>query len=445
MSNYSLTEQDIRHNIKCNTLNGIYSILALNLVTPFIAIIAKNFGADAYQIALLSSLPALMSVISMIPGGIMVDRLREKKLITGIIILATRIFFLVLAIIPELPAAYRSMALVLVYGTMNFPGGLSGVAWQSFIATAIPADRRAQAFASRNKITSITGMMVTLLAGQILRMYNTNTGIFSLLNRFFSLTVSSEIRIYQLFFVVGFCFALLEIYYHMKMKEPLLPVDINEQQHKKSIAESIEKVLTYKPFLLFGACSLLFHFGWQMGWPLFTIYQIDYLGSDGTWISYMSVGGGLAGFLTYPLWSKLAIRKGNNFTVILAAFAIAMSPFLYAISPNLQILLLVNFFMGTAVAGISLVLFNTLLEVVPDEDRTLFIAIYSTVISASAFFSPMVGAYVYKSSNIYLALIIAGSFRLFGSFTFLLRYRYLLSLEGKEDRKEEGKDISIRQ
>ena len=425
MNRFALSESDINHNIKCNTRNGIFAVIALNLVTPFIGILAKTMGADAYEIALLSSLPALMSVISMIPGGIMVDRFQEKKKITGFFIIFTRMFFLFLAITPSLPPTWRVFALILTYGLMNFPGGISNVAWQSFIATAIPAKERAQAFAYRNKITSICGMVVTLLAGQILRLYNRSQG-FELLKKWTGIDISSEVSLYQIFFIFAFGFAILEVYYHMQMKEPKADVADEKNLIKKmNIFTNIKRVFGYKPFVLFGVCSLLFHFGWQMGWPLFTIYQIDYLGAGGTWISYLSVTGGLAAFITYPLWSKIATKKGNNYTVIIASSAIAMSPFLYAISWNLYVLLTVNFFMGAAVAGISLVLFNSLLEVVPDEDRTLYIAIYSTIISISAMFAPMVGAHMYKTFNIYIALCLAGGFRLFGSFSFLLRYKYL--------------------
>ncbi len=433
MSNNVMAEQDVIHNVKCNTKNGIYSVLGMNLVTPFIGFLAKSLGADAYQIALLSSVPALMSVISMIPGGILVDRFQQKKAITGFFILFARFFFLLLALTPSLPASIRVSFLVLIYGLMNFPGGISGVAWQSFISTAIPAQRRAQAFASRNKITSICGMIMTLFAGQILRMYNNNTGLFKYLSTKFNVKLSSEIQIYQVFFGIAFVFALIEVYYHMQMKEPYNNIEKNEDKLSfKKIITSILDIFTHKPFLLFGLCSLLFHFGWQMGWPLFTIYQIDYLNADGTWISYISVTGSLAAFITYPIWSKVVGKKGNNFTVVIATYGIAMSPFLYLVSWNLYVLLFVNFFMGAAVAGINLVLFNTLLEVVPEENKTLCIAIYSTVISISAIFSPMVGAYIYKTfSSIGIALIVAGCFRLFGSTTFLLRYRYLSKVKGE--------------
>ncbi|QNO13651.1 MFS transporter [Alkalicella caledoniensis] len=424
MSKIDLSESDINHNIKCNTRNGIFAVIGMNLVTPFIGILAKTLGADAYEIALLSSLPALMSVISMIPGGIMVDRFQEKKKVTGYVIALTRFFFLLLAITPNLPASWRVFALVLTYGLMNFPGGISNVAWQSFIASAIPAKQRAQAFAYRNKITSICGIIVTLIAGQILRIYNINKG-FPILKRITGVDISSEIMIYQIFFVLACGFAVYEVYYHMKMKEPVVLKTQRELAIKKKLLSNIKTIFKYKPFLLFGICSLLFHFGWQMGWPLFTIYQIDYLGADGTWVSYISVVNGLAAFITYPIWSKVATKKGNNYTVVIATFAIAMSPFLYAISWNLYVLLMVNFFMGTAVAGINLVLFNSLLEVVPDEDRTLYIAIYSTLISISAMLAPMLGAHIYKVFNIYVALCIAGSFRLFGSFSFLMRFKYL--------------------
>ena len=409
-----LSQADINHNYKFNILNGVFATMGMNLVTPFIGVLALNLGASNFQMGLLSSMPPLVGLVAMLPGAFFVDRFATKRKITGIFIFFHRLFFVLLALTPML-TAHQVWFLVCINGLMNFPGSIAGVAWQSFIAGAIPPRERARAFAHRNRLTSLFGISITFLAGQVFRVVpEANLG-----------------TLYQVFFLLAFLFALLEVWFHLQMREAL--VQEGEAMVGPGVIQIFKTILTTKPFVIFCACSLVFHFGWQMAWPLFSIHQVRNLGADETWISIISVVNGGASFLTYGIWQRFIQRRGNHLGVAVATLGISISPFLYAMSSSVIHVVMTNALVGMAIAGINLALFNSLLDAVPDEGRTIYIASYTMLINLSATIAPMVGiALLDKWNNMIIALAIAGTLRLLGSFTFFARYRYLSRQPSKE-------------
>jgi MFS family permease len=169
-----------------------------------------------------------------------------------------------------------------------------------------------------------------------------------------------------------------------------------------------------------------------MAWPLFSIYQVRILGANETWISIISVVNGLGAFISYGFWRRIIEKRGNHFALAIAAMGVSSSPFFYSISSSLYQLLLANALVGIAVAGINLTLFNGLLDAVPEQNRTIFIAAYTMLINVSAVIAPMVGIAILDRWNIVIALLVAGGVRLLGTCTFFLRSKKISRVPGQE-------------
>ena len=106
----------LESNIRVNTLHGITQVMALNMVQPFIGIFAVKLGASNYQIALLSSAPAVVSLLAMIPGARFIDRYPRKKRVTMAFLMAHRTFFLGLACLPFFSASMFRIQTSLISG-----------------------------------------------------------------------------------------------------------------------------------------------------------------------------------------------------------------------------------------------------------------------------------------------------------------------------------------
>ncbi|HSL94211.1 MAG TPA: MFS transporter, partial [Bacillota bacterium] len=362
----------LRNNLRWNNIHGIMSVLSMNMVAPFTGLFAIRLGASDAQIAALSSWPALAGLLSMIPGARLADSRDKKKQLVAFFQLFNRSFFLLLALLPFMvtDTYTRPAVFVVLIALMNIPGAVANVSWQSFIGGVIPAERRAQAFATRNQLMAVCGAAATLIAGRVMNMLAFPVG-------------------FQIMFAVGFALALLERFALLKIVEP---AQVNRkprsplggwQQFRAGLAENPQ-------YWQFGLASLVFHFGWQMAWPLFTKFQIQELGATAVWVSIFSVCSTVGATIAYPLWAKWVNRKGNKFMLIFAALGLAATPLFYAASTELWMLAVWSLIMGFSIAGISLILFNTLLEVSPEENRTSCIAYHNSAENASAVVSPYV-------------------------------------------------------
>ncbi|HEY3314494.1 MAG TPA: MFS transporter [Bacillota bacterium] len=156
----------LSRNTFINTCHGMVSITAVNMVQPFLGIYAIKGGASNFLVAMLSTAPALVSLLAMIPGASFIDRRSDKKRLTALFFLANRAFYLAVAAATLAPAAYRPLLIVTAVALMNLPAAISNVAWQAFIAGIIPPDQRPSAFAQRSLWANVVGTVVVVLAGK---------------------------------------------------------------------------------------------------------------------------------------------------------------------------------------------------------------------------------------------------------------------------------------
>lgn len=409
----------LKRNIMLTIITGALSTIATNLTNPFYSLFVIRLGGTDYHVAWLSAFPALAAMFVLIPGGAFVDRFTYKKNITCWMIGANRFFFLILAFVPFLPPIVQATMFVILVGMMRVPGAVAEIGWQTFYADIVPEEHRGLAMARRSRISSFMGMIVTFVAGRILATLPQ--------------TDAERIQFYQIFFVLAFVFSIFEVYNHMRIREPRHEenekdsAQLNQIPLKKRfqlLIASFQDTPQAKRFLIFSICSIIFHFGWQMGWPLFNLYQIKNLHSNEFWLALISVIGSLVSIVAYTPWSRFAEKVGNDKALTVTAFCMAVTPILYAVSPNLPVLALMNIIVGISTAGFTMILFNVSLNEAPRFQRTLYIACYNTIISLSAILAPHIGVYFTELWGIHISLLITAFFRFVGVGAFFWRVRY---------------------
>jgi MFS family permease len=282
------------------------------------------------------------------------------------------------------------------------------------LADLFPEKWRGRAFSKRSSLSTICALIVTLVTGNLLY--------------FIPKTDNQRIVLYQIFFIIAFIIAIFEVLSLMKHK-----LDKNNKQIETITEFSNEPliqrfknisklVLSNKKFLDFCICVVVFHFAWQMGWALFFTYEYDVLHSNEFWSSIIATVSSIFQALTYPLWQKLSEKKGNAYAITLALLLMSTTPFLYLISTNIIHVVIFSIITGAAVAGTVLLLLGNLYEVAPNENRTLYIAIYTVLTNITLMFSPLLGMKLKTITNIYIALAVVGVLRFSAAVVFYLRY-----------------------
>jgi len=397
---HSLTKFNERLSIR----NGIATTIILNISNNYFALFAISvLGATNYQVGLISSLPQFIGMFAMIVGSLIINSLVEKKKFTAFSFLIMRMFLLLMILIVYIPIEYRSWAFVLLVGLMNLPGSFANLSWQSFIGDIIPDERRSGFFSERNKIMTIIGMISTFTVGILLQQFD-----------------QSNALPFQLLFMIAFLFGIIEFRYLMMHKEQKKTV----KKEKKKLNFGFY-VFKHKPYVYFIICSLFFNFGWQMAWSLFNIYQIKYAGATALWISLFTVANQIAQVASYSWWGKMADKYSNAKMLILVAIGMGSAPFLTILSTNLVYLVIVNFSSGLFVSGTVLLLFNQLLEVTKEDNRTVCISNYNILLAFIAFIAPQFGVFLLEQTNINIAMTTATIFRSSSAILFFLLFIYM--------------------
>ncbi len=394
------------------TFEGAVGAIILNLANPFFSMFARRMGANDYEIGLISSLPALVGILALIPGSILVDRSSNKKKIVSILILLFGIMYPLAALTPLL-GNFKVPLFVTVIALMNWPFSVFNISWQSFFSDVMAVQFNS-AFTKRTRAATVMGTTTALAAGLLLSYIPKND--------------SERIIMYQLFFGLSFVLSIIQSWLLKKVSAP--PVLKSNEEKSKNLSlikESLSNLITNKEFRIFIILSFIFHVSWQMGWPLFFIYQVDVVGINEAWLSYVNVAVGFAGILTYTMWGKVIEKKGAKFVLIIGTLGLAVNALTIILVKSQYMLLIQSTLTGLTFSAFSLAIFENLIEVVPKKNKTINIALYTTLINISQFVSPMVGVWFYKHTSIIISLGFIGAFRLFASILFFFRY-----LKGKK-------------
>lgn len=394
----------LRHNIRLGNTQGIFSVLSLNLYNPFIPILAlKVLHASDQQMAWLSSLPAITGILALIPGAIFLDRLENKKRATTVTLLAARLFLFAISLLPFFPSQNLAFWLVIFVALMNFPLPLGTLFWQALIGKIIPPLERAKVIAYRNRITTAVGMLATLTTGIVISQFPEDLA-----------------WPYQLFFFLAFVAGLLEVYYLSRLQEVHSANGTGREQPAFRLIELLKRVWQEKRFVYFLLASLLFHFGWQMAWPLFNIYQVDerFVNMNAFWLSMVTVINSVAQMLAFGWWGRQADRFGNGKMLIISGIGMALNPYLYMVTDNVWAVVAINFLIGLFVAGFIQTLFNRQLDLAPPEHRAFFLSIHAFVVGVSNIFAPMAGVAIFQATTMNTGFLVSGTIRLLGASAF---------------------------
>lgn len=394
-----------KSNLKYYVLNGVIYTTVTNLYKPFAQKFIFRLNGTEADVSLYNALPGLIAVFAIIPGIVLMTRCKSRKNVLSVFFFLARLFMLSFAVVPLLPEPIRPIAFVLLCSFMNFPEAVSQTALQSYSADVFAEDERAGAISARNKYSTFGSFIILLILGQLMN--------------YFGSTDSKAIYVYQIFFIAAFILGIYEIICFYKIKE------VNQCSNESiDVVASTKEVFKNKAFIRFMACSLLFHFGWQMGWPLFSIYQIKYLGANEVWLTISNVTSGIAQFASFSYWEKLINKKGDLYAIALATTGMAATPIMYALSPNLYILTVAGIIMGFFTAGTTTCVLSSLLEAAPEKNRIMYVGMHGTLTNVTLAVAPLLGAFVLARSNIYIALVICAAARFAGSYAFFKREKH---------------------
>ena len=406
------------------TVEGAVYTLMTNLANNNNNLFASRLGASDFELSLLSMLSQLVGICVLIPGAIYTDRLHNKRKMVILSLVAIGAAFVVSGLSPL--AGPAALGLFLGFAALSAgANSLYNSSWQAFFADAVPLHRRNVCYSARQRITFIVGVVVPMVTGAVLASQPDN---------------GSKILAHQVFLFLAAGFALAQILVLSRVEGGTVQKPAGATL--RDLLGAAKDLAHNKRFISFAGVALFFYMCWHLDWTMFFIGQTQYVGLDEFWLSISNGASALAQFLTIGFWTRRNEARGVRFGMVMGAFGLMLAPLSILVPVLLPeplrvpVHLLLRAVCDLTCANVSLNILQCLLQVIGEKNRTLNIAVYTTLISISNAFLPMVGVGIYTAlgadTNACIGFFsIAMVLRVFTVLFWLLRWR---GMRGEEDR-----------
>jgi len=351
---------------------------------------AQRLGAGDFQLSMLQFLPQILMLFLLIPAGLFAGSLKNKRIMITVSLLCAGVFFTLAGSAAFVPihTVYFFLAFLALANVSN---GMYNLSWQGYFPEVVSEDE--QALENRNSVITfrarlimIVNFIVPLSVGAILTAIPSYDG---------------KIAAHQVFYGLAAVMLFSNALHFRKIKatKPATPKRVSFAE----IKEATRRMAKNKPFIIFTVMILFFHMTWQADWTLYFIGQANYMHMNELMISMGAVTATAAQLITLKFWSRNNARQGVEKPLAYGMFSLALCPLAMIIGVSLPlgvgpwVFLTIHFMGHLGFANITLNLFQCLLKVVDEEYRSLFISVYTCIITLSNALMPVAGVAVYRA------------------------------------------------
>lgn len=381
---------------------GWFGILSGSSVN-FLSVYATRLGASGFQIGLLSSMAAAISLALAIPAG----RWLETQEIDRAVFRASvwsRLGYLLWVPLPWLFGAQGQVwALIAIALMMAVPLTPLSVGFNALFAAAVPPPWRSHVAAVRNVTFALAFMLSSLGSGFLLEYLPFPTG-------------------YQVVFGIGFLGAglsSLQLYFIKPVQTvaPMLPPRPQPAAVKRALSprQQLQTAIRFDiwktPFRNTLLVFFAFHLAQYLALPLFPLFQVRELGladdqiGIGTALFYLTV------LLGSTRLDEMVRNFGHRAVTGMSVAGLAMYALLLALSRGP-----VDFYVTSLLGGFNYAILigsyaNYLLEEIPIEDRPAHLAWYHVILNASILIGSLSGPLIAHVTGLGAALILVALLR----------------------------------
>lgn len=389
-------------NVRNVMMDGIGVGIASG-IGSFLSVFLVRLGASSFQVGLLTAMPALTGMLFVVA----VSRFLERQ--RNIVPWYSRARFLVLSsyfLSGVVPFFFRDNAPIVIIGIWalaTIPQTIVNVAFTVVMGKVAGPNRRFFLMSRRWSVLGFTNAIVVALVGQFLDRY------------------SFPIN-YQVAFLASCAGGLLSLAFSSRITIPDRDPEADDDEGQNAwqrFRHQLSVIRQNEQFSRFLLSQFVFRMGMSMVLPLFPLYWVRQLHASDAAIGLINTVQGAVLLVAYFIWSRLARRWGGRAVLLATSGGLFFHPFLTALTPSVEPLIVYAAFAGFVAAGIDLVLFDLALATCPPTHQTTYVGIYQMTNNMGVFFGPLLGTVLADTLGIVPALLFGAGLRLAG---FLLYY-----------------------
>jgi hypothetical protein len=212
-----LSESQIESALKYVVRDGVTSqAMAILTGGAFLIAFAVKLGASNLVIGLLAAIGPLSQLLQL-PSIFLVEKIRNRRLITVVAAGLSRLCWLIIALSPFIfPAKIAIVVLLTLLIAVSAFGAVSGCSWNSWMRDLIPEKIMGAFFAKRMRIATGVGIVLSILAAVYLDFWKKQFA-------------DQELAGYSILFLVGFAAGMIGLLFLAKTPETRMP-QIQEKQ-----------------------------------------------------------------------------------------------------------------------------------------------------------------------------------------------------------------------
>jgi MFS family permease len=351
-----------------------FTNLALGAVVNFFALFAIQLGASNSMVGWLSSGPALVALLWLLPAGRLIQRAENYGRALALGALVQRIMLLGLAAVPLLPAAWRAWGVIFVVTLNTLPANIWGLSLHASTGELYQPRHLTRLVGMRWAAGNVSGVVSTLLLGRLL-------------------DVLAFPFNFQVMFAGVAVISLATVWIVLQLRYPPRDEEGGTVAQVTSLRSLAKQLSQHRAFMRYEVGVVLGYMALLGAVPLYRIYWVRDLGANGAWVGGLTAAfsvGVTAGNLLWGRWSRPMTERRNMLIATLGMMG--LYPIFVSLFPSLPLQLPVVTLAGFFSGGNDLLLFNRTVQVTPRKQRPTFIAAHNLTVNAAGFVAPLISS-----------------------------------------------------
>jgi Major Facilitator Superfamily len=375
-------------------------------VSTFLSVFLVRLGASAFQVGLLTSMPALTGMILVLPLGQFLSRRRSIVPWYAWSRLCVYSAYAASGVVPFFFAPRDSpLPILIIWALISVPQVVLSICFQVVMGAIVGPARRYHLMSRRWSVLGVVSAITVAIVGGLLDRIN------------FPLN-------YQVVLIGSLAGTLIAFASSRRLVAADNPTRLAAGGERRAIGKRLRDGLAalrengaFGRFLL---SQFFFQCASTMVLPLFPLYWVREIHAPNAWIGAITMAQSGSLLIGYFAWAALSRRGSRDLVLYICMFGLGCYPLLTALTSSLPALVLYAVGAGVFGAGIDLVLFDILMSTCPPHQITTYVAIYQLIAYVAALGAPLVGTFVAGRLGLPAALLLGSGLYFVAGVLFVL-------------------------
>jgi MFS family permease len=357
--------------LRLAVIEGTFALVAIGLQQTFYIPFLNAMGATKLQIGVAAGIPALMTGLIQLWVPMLLGSIRSYKKVVMASVFTHAISYLPFSIIAFWHGHNAVWLSIAAVGINASAMGFGAAAWSDWMSYLVPRRRRGIYFSNRNRILTLTQLVISLAAG-----------------RFLDTFAGKTMLIFSIIWTVSFISRMIGGWLvGLQYEPPAVRKRVEEEGSFLDFVRQLPKH-TFGRFVL--GFSLL-NFAANVSAPFFTIYMLNDLKLNYLKYTILTSIPSLVIILTMRFWGRLCDRIGYVMPMRFFVTVVLGLPLVWIVTRNYWHLVAVQMFAGMAWGGMNMASFNYTLDAIGSKNRIRSIAYLNVISSFFIFAGSMTG------------------------------------------------------